>query len=53
MNKNTYKVLINGNELVMFHELEDLTMLIKGMSKYYNEFKININCTIKKEPENG
>ena len=53
MNKNTYKVLINGNELVMFHELEDLVMLIKGMGKYYNEFKININCAIKKESENG
>ena len=46
MNKNTYKVLINGNELVMFHELEDLTTLIKGMSKYYDEFKIDINFTI-------
>ena len=53
MNKNTYKVLINGNELVMFHELEDLTMLIKGMSKYYNELKININFTIKEKSENG
>ena len=53
MNKNTYKVLINENEIVTFHDLEDLTMLIKGMSKYYNEFKININCTIKKESENG
>ena len=47
MNKNTYKVLINGNELVMFHELEDLTTLIKGMSKYYDEFKIDINFTAK------
>ena len=53
MNKNTYKVLINGNELVMFHELEDLVMLIKGMSKYYNELKININFTINEESENG
>ena len=53
MNKNTYKVLINGNELVMFHELEDLVMLIKGMSKYYDELKIDINCTIKEESENG
>ena len=53
MNKNTYKVLINGNELVMFHELEDLTMFIKGMSKYHAELKIDINYTIKEEPENG
>ena len=53
MNKNTYKVLINGNELAMFHELEDLMILIKGMSKYYNELKININFTIKEELENG
>ena len=53
MNKNTYKVLINENELVTFHELEDLMILIKGMNKYYNEFKININYTIKEEPENG
>ena len=53
MNKNIYKVLINGNELVMFHELEDVMIFIKGMSKYYNEFKININCTIKEELENG
>ena len=53
MNKNIYKVLINENELVTFHELEDLMILIKGMSKYYNEFKININCTIKEESENG
>ena len=53
MTKNTYKVLINGNEHVMFHELEDLMILIKGMSKYYNELKININVTIKEESENG
>ena len=53
MNKNTYKVLINENEIVTFHDLEDLTMLIKGMSKYYNEFKININCTIREKSENG
>ena len=53
MNKNTYKVLINGNEHVTFHELEDLMILIKGMSKYYNELKININFTIKEESENG
>ena len=53
MNKNTYKVLINENEHVTFHELEDLMILIKGMSKYYNELKININFTIKEEPENG
>lgn len=53
MNKNIYKVLINENELVIFHDLEDLMILIKGMSKYYNEFKININCTIKEESENG
>ena len=53
MNKNIYKVLINENELVIFHDLEDLVMLIKGMSKYYNELKINISFTIKKELENG
>lgn len=53
MNKNTYKVLINGNELVTFYEVEDITMLIKLMSKCYNELKVNINFTIKEEPENG
>ena len=53
MNKNTYKVLINGNEHVTFHDLEDLMILIKGMSKYYNELKININFTVKEELENG
>ena len=53
MNKNVYKVLINGNEHVTFHDLEDLMILIKGMSKYYNELKININFTVKEESENG
>lgn len=53
MTKNTYKVLINGNELVAFHELEDLVVLIKGMSKYYDELKIDINFTTKEVLENG
>ena len=52
MNKNTYKVLINENEHVTFHELEDLMILIKGLcEKYYNQIKVGLNFTIKEEVE--
>ena len=53
MNKIIYKILINGNEHVTFHDLEDLMMLIKGMSKYYNELTIDINFTTKEVIEDG
>lgn len=47
MNRRSYKILINGNEHVTFHELEDLMMLIKGMSEYHDELTIDIDFTAK------
>ena len=54
MGRIIYKVLIDGNEVAIFYELDDAMIFIKGLcEKYYNELKININYTIKEESENG
>lgn len=47
MNRHSYKILINENEHVTFHELEDLMMLIKGMSEYHDELTIDISFIAK------
>ena len=48
MGRIIYKVLIDGNEIAIFYELEDVMIFIKGMcEKYYNEVKIGFNFTIK------
>ena len=48
MGRIIYKVLIDGNEIAIFYELEDVMIFIKGMcEKYYNELKIGFNFTIK------
>ena len=52
MNKNTYKVLIDGNEVAIFYELDDAMIFIKGLcEKYYNQIKAGLNFTIKEEVE--
>ncbi len=53
MNRIIYKVLINGNEVAMFYDLEDVMIFIKGScERYYNELKTGFNFTIKEELEN-
>ena len=53
MSRSIYKVLINGNEIAMFYDLEDVMIFIKGIcEKYYNELKNGFDFTIKEVLEN-
>ena len=52
MNRRIYKVLIDNEEIAMFHDLEHVMIFIEGMcEKYYNELKIGFNFTIKEEDD--
>lgn len=53
MGRIIYKVLIDGNEVAIFYELDDAMIFIKGLcEKYYNQIKAGLNFTIKEEVEN-
>ena len=52
MGRIMYKVLIDGNEVAIFYELDDAMIFIKGLcEKYYNQIKAGLNFTIKEEVE--
>ena len=52
MSRITYKVLIDGNEVAIFYELEDVMIFIKGLcERYYNDLKEGFDFTIKEEVE--
>ena len=52
MGRIIYKVLIDGNEVAIFYELDDAMIFIKGScEKYYNQLKEGLNFTIKEEVE--
>ena len=52
MDRIIYKVLIDGNEVAIFYELDDVMIFIKGScEKYYNQIKVGLNFTIKEEVE--
>ena len=52
MSRIAYKVLINGNEVAMFYDLELVMIFIKGAcERYYNELKEGFDFTIKEELE--
>lgn len=52
MGRIIYKVLINGNEVAIFYELDDVMVFIKWLcEKYYNQIKVGLNFTIKEEVE--
>ena len=52
MGKIIYKVLIDGNEIAIFYELEDVMIFIKGLcERYYNQLKEGFDFTIKEEVE--
>ena len=52
MGRIIYKVLIDGNEVAIFYELDDAMIFIKGScEKYYNQIKAGLNFTIKEEVE--
>ena len=53
MGRIIYKVLIDGNEVAIFYELDDAMVFIKGLcEKYYNDLKEGFDFTIKEEVEN-
>ena len=52
MGRIIYKVLIDGNEVAIFYELDDAMIFIKGLcEKYYNQLKEGFSFTIKEEVE--
>ena len=52
MGKIIYKVLIDGNEVAIFYELDDAMVFIKGLcEKYYNQLEEGFDFTIKEEVE--
>ena len=52
MSRIIYKVLIDGNEVAIFYELDDAMVFIKGLcEKYYNDLKEGFDFTIKEEVE--
>ncbi len=52
MGRIIYKVLIDGNEVAIFYELDDAMIFIKGVcERYYNQLKEGLNFTIKEEVE--
>ena len=52
MGRIIYKVLIDGNEIAIFYELDDAMIFIKGLcEKYYNQLKEGFDFTIKEEEE--
>ena len=52
MGRIMYKVLLDGNEVAIFYELDDSVIFVKGIcEKYYNQSKAGLNFTIKEEVE--
>ena len=52
MGRIMYKVLLDGNEVAIFYELDDAMIFIKGLcEKYYNQIKMGLNFAIKEEVE--
>ena len=52
MGRIIYKVLIDGNEIAIFYELDDAMVFVKGLcEKYYNQLKDGFDFIIKEEVE--